>query len=148
MTTTHDFVSEVREDADAAAERLLAADEQASRALVQAIERRLSFEPLNRLERVWDLSSSQAASLFGVSRQAYAKWQITGVPAERQADVADVSSATSTLLTYVKVDRIPAVVRRPSEFLRGETLLDLARISPSNVRDAVAEMFDLRRVQP
>jgi hypothetical protein len=147
MTTTHDLVSEVREDADAAAERLLAADEQASRALVQAIERRLSFEPLNRLERVWDLSSSQAASLFGVSRQAYAKWRTTGVPAERRADVADVNSATSTLLAHVKVDRIPAVVRRPSEFLRGETLLDLARLSPSKVRDAVAKMFDLRRVQ-
>jgi hypothetical protein len=148
MTATSEFVDEVRHDANAAALRLLAADEPASRALVQALERHLSTKPLDRLERVWDLSASQAASLFGVSRQAYAKWRAHGVPANRQVDVADLSAATSTLLAYVKVDRIPAVVRRPMSGLVDDNLIELARRSPSAVRVAVAEMFDLRRVQP
>jgi len=148
MMTTQDFVNDVLADADAAAVLLLAADKQASRALVQAIERRLLSEPLNRLERVWDLSASQAAALFGVSRQAYAKWRTAGVPADRHTDVAEMDSATSILLTYVKVDRIPAVVRRPADSLGGESLLAIAGHHPSKVHNAVIEMFDLRRVQP
>jgi hypothetical protein len=83
-----------------------------------------------------------------VSRQAYAKWRAKGVPADRQADVANLSAATSMLLTYVKVDRIPAVVRRPMSGLADENLIDMARRSPSAARSAVAGMFDLRRVQP
>jgi hypothetical protein len=147
MTATGEFVNEVRDDANAAALRLLAADEGASRALVQALERHLSSEPLSRLERVWDLSGAQAASVFGVSRQAYAKWHVTGVPADRQADVAELSSATSTLLAYVKVDRIPAVVRRPAAILDGESLLAVATRAPRAARVAADQMFDLRRVQ-
>jgi hypothetical protein len=148
MTTTQDFINEVLADADAAAGLLLAADKQASLALVQAIERRLTGEPLNRLERVWDLSASQAAALFGVSRQAYAKWRTSGLPAGRHLDVADMDSATSILLAYVNVDRIPAVVRRPADSLGGESLLAMAGRHPSKAYNAVVEMFDLRRVQP
>jgi hypothetical protein len=148
MTVTSEFVNEVRDDADAAALRLLAADEPASRALAQALERHLSTRPLDRLERVWDLSAAQAASLFGVSRQAYSKWRATGVPADRQADVADLGAVTATLLAYVKVDRIPAVVRRRAAGLAGENLVEVARRNPGAARVAVAEMFDLRRVQP
>jgi hypothetical protein len=148
MTTTQDFINEVLADADAAAGLLLAADKQASLALVQAIERRLTGEPLNRLERVWDLSASQAAALFGVSRQAYAKWRTSGVPADRRIDVADMDSATSILLAHVNVDRIPAVVRRPADSLGGESLLAMAGRHPSKAHNAVVEMFDLRRVQP
>jgi hypothetical protein len=148
MTRASDLLREVVADPDAVAQRLLAADEPATRALAQAIERRLTTGSLDHLERVWDLSASQAASLFGVSRQAYAKWRVAGIPAERRADVAEISAITSALLNQVKVDRIPAVVRRDAEALGGVSIIELVRRDPRAARLAVEAMLDLRRVQP
>ena len=148
MTRASDLMREVVADPDAVAELLLAADEPGTRALAQAIERRLATGSLDHLERVWDLSAAQAASLFGVSRQAYAKWRVGGIPAERRADVAEISAITSALLNQVKVDRIPAVVRRDAEALGGGSVIDLVRQDPRAARLAVEAMFDLRRVQP
>jgi len=148
MTRASDLMREVVADPDAVAQRLLAADEPATRALAQAIERRLATGSLDQLERVWDLSAAQAASLFGVSRQAYAKWRVGGIPAERRADVAEISAITSALLNQVKVDRIPAVVRRDAEALGGGSIIDLVRRDPRAARLAVEAMLDLRRVQP
>ena len=148
MSRASDLMREVVADPDAVAQCLLAADEPATRALAQAIERRLAPGSLDQLERVWDLSASQAASLFGVSRQAYAKWRVGGIPAERSADVAEISAITSALLNQVKVDRIPAVVRRDAEALGGVSIIDLVRRDPHAARLAVEAMLDLRRVQP
>jgi hypothetical protein len=128
---------------------LVAADADAAARLAQALERGLSAEPLDRVERVWQLSASQAAGCFGVSRQAYAKWHTSGVPADRRAEVRLADDATRLLLDHVRVDRVPAVVRRPVERLGGRSLLDLARTDGFGaVRDEVATTFDLRRVQP
>ena len=148
MTRASDLMREVVADPDAVAQLLLAADEPATRALAQAIERRLATGSLDHLERVWDLSAAQAALLFGVSRQAYAKWRVGGIPAERRADVAEISAITSALLNQVKVDRIPAVVRRDAEALGGGSIIDLVRQDPGAARLAVEAMLDLRRVQP
>ena len=148
MTRASDLMREVVADPDAVAQRLIAEDEDATRALAQAIERRLATGSLDHLERVWDLSAAQAASLFGVSRQAYAKWRVGGIPAERRADVAEISAITSALLNQVKVDRIPAVVRRDAEALEGVSIIDLVRRDPRAARLAVEAMLDLRRVQP
>jgi len=136
-------------DLEGTAEALVAADAEVAARLAQYLERRLSVEPLDRFERVWQLSSSQAAAVFGVSRQAYAKWRGGSTPAERRVDVALADEATAVLLAHVKVDRIPAVVRRPADSLGGRSLLDVARSHDLvAVRDAVAATFDLRRVQP
>ncbi len=151
MSAAHDLgplVRAVDQDADAVALRLLAKDEPAALALAQALERHLSAQPLARFERVWDLSSAQAAEIFGVSRQAYAKWHATGVPPARSADVADIDATTAALLAHVRLDVIPAVVRRAADSLGGDCLLGLARRDPRALRSAVASMFDLRRVQP
>jgi hypothetical protein len=148
MSRASDLMREVVADPDAVAQLLLAADEPATRALAQAIERRLATGSLDQLERVWDLSASQAASLLGVSRQAYAKWRVGGIPGERRADVAEISAITSALLNQVKVDRIPAVVRRDAEALGGGSIIDLVRRDPRAARLAVEAMLDLRRVQP
>lgn len=143
------FTRQVRRRPDRAARDLVDSDSAVAVALVQALERQLSAEPLRRLERVWQLSSSQAAGLFGVSRQAYAKWHAGGVPADRRADVADLDAATSELLARVAVDRIPAVVRRPAAMLDGRSLLEVAAADgAAAVRAAVEHAFDLRRVQP
>jgi predicted transcriptional regulator len=136
-------------DPERAAAALVSADAGIAARLAQYLERHLSAEPLDRFERVWQLSSSQAATVFGVSRQAYAKWRSGGIPAERRVDVQLADEATATLLAHVKIDRIPVVVRRPSPSLGGRSLLDVARANDLEaVRDEVEAVFDLRRVQP
>lgn len=143
-----DLVGQVAADPDAVARQLLEGDESAARALAQAIERRLATGSLDQLERVWDLSAAQAAALFGVSRQAYAKWRIVGIPADRRSDAGEIAAITALLLDFVKIDRIPAVVRRAAEQLGGSTIIDLVREDPRAARAAVERMLDLRRVQP
>jgi len=136
-------------DAEQLAAALVAADVDGAARLAQYLERHLSAEPLGRFERVWQLSSSQAAAVFGVSRQAYAKWRSGGIPADRRVDVQLADQATSTLLAHVRVDRIPVVVRRPAVSLGGRSLLDIARANDLEaVRDEVEAVFDLGRVQP
>ena len=136
-------------DPERAAAALVSADAEVASRLAQYLERRLSADPLDRFERVWQLSSSQAAAVFGVSRQAYAKWRTAGIPAERRVDVRLADEATDTLLAHVKVERIPVVVRRPAVSLAGRSLLDVARAHDLEaVRDEVSAVFDLRRVQP
>lgn len=144
-----DFATITIGDLEAALTRLIGADAPRAARLAQVLERGLTLEPVKRFERVWDLSASEAAAVFGVSRQAYAKWFLAGVPANRAGDVAAIDEATQTLLRYVKVERIPAVVRREAAALKGQSLLTLARVQGAPaVRDAVRSTFDLRRVQP
>jgi len=148
-TAARTFAAAMALDPDAAAAQLLEADSTAAIALVQALERHLSADPLRRIERVWQLSSSQVAAIFGVSRQAYAKWLATGVPAERRADVSQMDEATRQLLDRVQADRIPAAVRRPADLLGGRSLVDLALAHDHGaVLAAVVRTFDLSRVQP
>jgi class 3 adenylate cyclase len=136
-------------EAERMAAALVSADVDGAARLAQYLERHLSAEPLGRFERVWQLSSSQAAAVFGVSRQAYAKWRSGGIPADRRVDVQLADQATTTLLAHVRIDRIPVVVRRPSASLGGRSLLDVARANDLEaVRDEVEAVFDLRRVQP
>jgi len=136
-------------DSERAAAALVSADPEVAARLAQYLERHLSAEPLDRFERVWQLSASQAASVFGVSRQAYGKWRQNGIPADRRVDVRMADEATAALLDHVKVDRIPSVVRRMSAALGGRSLLDVAQGNDLvAVRDAVEFIFDLRRVQP
>ena len=132
-----------------AREILDSADDAWVRSLIDALDRELRAAPLDRLMKLWDLSNSGAARVFGVSRQAFSKWLDSGVPADRVDDVMRVDTITDLLDRYVKRERIPAVVRRPAERLAGETLLEALQAGRyRETADAVAAMFDLRRVQP
>jgi hypothetical protein len=125
------------------------AGEKWARQFLQAFESQLRLVPLERLMATWELSASATARVFGVSRQAVAKWRITSVPADRLVVLADLSAATDVLERHVRRDRIPAVVRRPAPFLGGVSLLQMAETGQSvEVRRRVTEMFDLRRVAP
>jgi len=133
------------------AERLVAQapDEAWLRALTDDLDRRLRTSPLERLLTLWRLSAAEAARAFGVSRQAVSKWRRDGVPPERARVLADLATATDLLDRYVKRERIPAVVRRPAPDLGDRSLYDLAcEGRHAEVSEAVARMFDLRRVQP
>lgn len=119
------------------------------RALTDRLDELLGSTELDRLLSAWDLSLSEAAQMFGVSRQALSKWRSRGVPAERMPALADLASATGLLERRIKRERIPAVVRRPAEALGGRSLLAIARAGEhAAVLEAVERMFDLRRVQP
>lgn len=133
------------------AERLAteAPDEAWLRALVDDLDRRIATTPLERLLSLWGLSGAEAGRMFGVSRQAFARWRSSGVPPARADAVAALATATDLLDRYVKRERIPAVVRRSAPALEGRSLYELAcEGRHDEVRDAAARMFDLARVQP
>lgn len=137
--------------AHAVATRLIeeAPDERWLRALIDDLDQRIRSRPLERLLSLWQLSASQGAQLFGISRQAFMKWLKAGPPAERAEAVAALAAATDVLDHHLKRERIAAVVRRKAPQLSGKSLLELASSGEyAKVRSAVETMFDLRRVQP
>ena len=90
-----------------------------------SLDRRRAGQSFARTLTVWDVSQSEAARLFGVSRQALSKWLVQGAPAERAEAIADLAAATDLLVRYLKRDRIPAVVCRPVPAANGDSLIDL-----------------------
>jgi hypothetical protein len=133
------------------AERLIAEapDLDWLRELTDKLDRQLRTAPLERFMVLWDLSASDVARAFGVSRQAVSKWLSYGVPAERAPALADLAAATDMLDRFVKRERIPAVVRRPAAILQDSSLYDMVTEGRhAEVLEAVTAMFDLGRVQP
>jgi ribosomal protein S16 len=113
---------------DEAADRLVArheSDPDWLDAFAEAFERRRSGHEIERILGVWDLSQSEAGRLFGVTRQAVAKWLHEGVPIDRTEQVSNLAAATDLLVRYLKRDRIPAVVRRPASGLGDRSLVEL-----------------------
>jgi hypothetical protein len=116
---------------------------------LSALESHVRTRPLDRVMAAWDLSAAATGRIFGVSRQAVAKWRGSGVPEDRALALADLAAATDVLERYVRLDRIPAVVRRPADLLGGLSLLELAEAGRfADVRRGAAAMLDLRRVAP
>ncbi len=107
------------------------------------LESRALGSQLRRFLDVWGLSASEAARLFGVSRQALSKWLAQGLPVDRLTTVADLAAATDLLVHHLKVDRIPAAVRRQADRLGGRSLVELVGAGDSRgVLDACRAMFD------
>jgi hypothetical protein len=126
-----------------------APDERWLRTLIDDLDQRIRSRPLERLLTLWNLSAAQGAQLFGISRQAFAKWLKAGPPAERAEAVAALAATTDLLDHHLKRERIAAVVRRKAPQLSGKSLIELASAGEyTKVRSAVEMMFDLRRVQP
>ena len=112
------------------------------------LDRRRSGLSLAQTLALWDLSQSEAARLFGVSRQALSKWFRQGIPSERTQATADLAAASDLLVRYIKRERIPAVVRRPIPALDGVSLLDLLeRGRTGELLKTCRDMFDFERVQ-
>ena len=110
--------------------------------LQSSLDRLRTRDDLDRILAVWDLSQNELAGLFGVTRQAVGKWRDRGVPAQRAETFADLSAATDLLVRHLKRDRIPAVVRRPSDRLGGGSLMDLVAAGRSrDVLVACRSMF-------
>jgi predicted transcriptional regulator len=113
----------------------------------EALDRRRAGRSLQRILKVWGLSQSEAAHLFGVTRQALSKWMNRGIPSERVQAIGDLAAATDLLVRHLKRDRIPAVVRRPAAALDGQSLVGLlADFRAREVLDACRSMFDFESV--
>lgn len=112
------------------------------------LDKHRAGQSLSRTLSVWDLNQSQAARLFGVSRQALNKWLEHGVPSERAEAIADLAASTDLLVRYLKRDRIPAVVRRPVAALQNRSLLDLIEDGDTTtLLEACRAMFLFDRAQ-
>ncbi|MBW2700895.1 MAG: hypothetical protein JRF33_08755 [Deltaproteobacteria bacterium] len=113
----------------------------------RSLDRHRARDDFDRFLAVWNLSQQAAAGLFKISRQAIGKWRTRGVPKEHLEAVATLSAATDLLVRSLKRDRIPAVVRRPSARLGGQSLLDLVGAGRTHeVLIACREMFDFGHV--
>lgn len=111
------------------------------------LESKALASQLRRVLELWDLSASEAARLFGVSRQALSKWLSQGPPAERVVAVGDLAAATDLLAHYLKADRVPAAVRRKAEKLGGRSLVDLVGAGDTRAAlEACRAMFDFTSV--
>lgn len=114
----------------------------------EQLDKRRAGQSLARTLEVWDLSQSDAARLFGVSRQAISKWLAHGAPAERADVIADLAAATDLLVRHLKRERISAVVRRPIPLLDGITLLGLLELGESaRLLSVCRDMFSFGDVQ-
>ncbi len=112
----------------------------------QHLDRYRAGQSLARTLNVWGLSQSEAAQLFGVSRQAVSKWIDRGVPSERCEAVADLAASTDLLVQYLQRDRIAAVVRRPIAALENRSLLELLTDSQTRtILNACRAMFDFNQ---
>lgn len=112
-----------------------------------ALERQLGRGDLETVMRAWSLSQAEVGELFGVTRQAVAKWRRTGIPADRVVALADLAAASELLSRYLRPQRVAAVVRRPAPALGGQSLLEMAREGRTReVLEAARAMFDLAGV--
>ena len=80
---------------------------------------------LERLMRSWDLTITDVARLFGVRRQAVQQWLDEGIPVARQAKLLRLSEIADLLERNLLPQRIPGVVRTPSEAYGGLSMLEM-----------------------
>lgn len=73
-----------------------------------------------------DLSWPELARILRVRRQAIAQWRVRGVPPARSGDLDRLLEACRFLKSRLKRERVPQIVRAPSERLDGRSMLDLA----------------------
>jgi len=80
---------------------------------------------LRRVLRVFGLSVTEAADLFGVRRQAVSQWLDRGVPAARAAKVTAVARVADLLDRMLVSDRVPGIARTPADAYGGLTMLEM-----------------------
>jgi hypothetical protein len=92
-----------------------------------AVLRELSGEDtgLEHLMATWELSVSDVARLFGVSRQAVQQWLDDGVPPARQPKLLHLLRIGDLLERNLQGGRIPAIVRSEADAYRGRSILQL-----------------------
>ena len=85
----------------------------------------LGGDELSRLMNSFQLSKTDLAELFGVSRQAIDGWLRKGVPAERQEKLHALAAIADLLERKLKPGRLPGVARTPADAYGGLTMLEM-----------------------
>lgn len=116
------------------------------RALIAQLDRKLQVADLQRVMSVWKLPLTETAQIFGIPEDEMREWLKLGPPPDRMDAVTALADATTLLERYVKQDRIPIIVRRPSNLGSNKSLIELARTGQyETVLTTTREMFDLCR---
>jgi transcriptional regulator with XRE-family HTH domain len=90
---------------------------------------RYSQPPLNQVRDMFDLTNTEFADLFGVTRQAIEQWERVGdVPAARRARLANLLSVGEILERKLQPGRLPLIARRPAAAYGGQTMLEMVRV--------------------
>ncbi len=98
---------------------------------------------LAQLMAGWQLSISDVARLFGVTRQAVQQWLEDGVPAARQPKLLQVIRIGDLLARNLQPSRIAAVVRSDAAAYGGRSMLELiADDRHDELLDSVERSFD------
>jgi DNA-binding XRE family transcriptional regulator len=99
--------------------------------------------PLERVRNAFGLNRTEAAALFGVSRQALEGWERNGIPVDRQAKLSTINAIADLLETQLKADRVPAVVRRQAPAYGGRSILEAIEAgAEQDVLEALRAGFD------
>lgn len=107
-------------------------------ALAQAAEPELA-----RIMRVFGLSLTETAALFGVRRQAVSQWLEAGVPSARASKVTVVARTADLLDRMLVGDRIPGIARTAAAAYGGRTMLAMiAEDRHEELLAAVQASFD------
>lgn len=98
---------------------------------------------LESLLAAWQMTVTEMATLFGVRRQAVGQWLESGVPAVRLPKLVTMQRVAELLERNLLVERIPAVVRTPSDRWAGATMLEMiAADRHAELLADVARSFD------
>jgi hypothetical protein len=98
---------------------------------------------LARLMAGWQLSVSDVARLFGVTRQAVQQWLEDGVPPARQPKLLQILRIRDLLERNLQPPRIPAVVRSDAGAYGGRSMLELiADDRHDELLESVERSFD------
>jgi hypothetical protein len=102
-----------------------------------------SGSELARLMAGWQLSISDVARLFGVTRQAVQQWLDDGVPAARQPKLLQILRVGDLLERNLERPRIPAVVRADAGAYGGGSMLEMiAEDRHDDLLESVERSFD------
>lgn len=80
---------------------------------------------LARIMRVFGLSVTETARLFGVRRQAVSQWLDDGVPGARASKVTVVARIADLLDRMLVADRVPGIARTAAGAYGGRTMLEM-----------------------
>jgi len=78
---------------------------------------------LAKVQAIFGLNKSEAARLFGISRQSLDEWFERGVPMTRVADVSRAADLAKALSEHFEPERLPQIVRSPLPGLDDQSIL-------------------------
>ena len=98
---------------------------------------------LTHIARVFQLTVTDLANLFGVSRQAVSQWLEEDIPSSRQPKALTVAHIADLLERNLSSSRIPAIARSPAPAYGGGSMVDMiAADRHEELLDIVRESFD------